>query len=54
MHSTEPMTGAGAVRLLRVIAEFLDDDVINDNVVGNMIGDSIRTAVAVMERETLS
>ena len=54
MHSTEPMTGAGAVRLLRVIAEFLDDDVINDNVVGDMIGDSIRTAVAVLERGALS
>lgn len=51
MHSTEPTTSAGAARLLRVIAEFLDDDMINDNVVGHMIGDSIRTAVAVLERE---
>ncbi|NUJ81432.1 hypothetical protein HUN39_15645 [Methylocystis sp. FS] len=55
LHSTKPTTPAGAAKFLRFIANFLDeDDVVNDNWVGDMIGDSIRTAVAVMEQEARS
>ncbi len=55
LFETTPTSRAGAVRLLRHLADFLDeDDVVNDNVVGDMIGDAIRNAVAVLERETLS
>jgi hypothetical protein len=52
LYSTEPTTPAGAVRLLRFIADFLDqDDIVNDLWVGDIIGDSIRSAVAVFEQE---
>ena len=54
LHSTKPTTPAGAAKFLRFIADFLDDDVINDNWVGDMIGDSIRNAITVLEREALS
>lgn len=54
IFETTPTTRAGAVKLLRHIADFLDeDDVINDMLVGDLIGDSIRNAVAVLEREDL-
>ena len=52
---TPPTTRAGALRLLRHLADFLDeDDVVNDNWVGDTIGDAIRNAVAVLEREARS
>ena len=52
---TTPTTPAGAAKLLRFIAEFLDeDDVVNDLWVGDMIGDAIRSAVDVFEREARS
>ncbi|MGD9542226.1 hypothetical protein [Methylocystis sp.] len=55
LHSTKPTTPAGAAKLLRFIADFLDeDDVVNDIWVADMIGDSIRNAVAVLEREARS
>ncbi|MGJ0533842.1 hypothetical protein [Methylocystis sp.] len=55
LYDTPPTTRAGALWLLRHIADFLDeDDVVNDNWVGDMIGDSIRNAIAALEREALS
>jgi len=55
LFSTEPSTLAGAAKLLRFIADFLDEDgVVNDNWVGDMIGPSIRNAVAVLEKGALS
>ncbi|MBG0797543.1 hypothetical protein IYX23_07665 [Methylocystis sp. L43] len=55
LHSTKPTTPAGAAKFLRFIADFLDeDDIVNDNWIGDMVGDSIRNAVAVLEREALS
>ncbi|MGZ9103542.1 MAG: hypothetical protein ACXW3Y_11745 [Rhodoplanes sp.] len=55
LHSTEPRTPAGAAKFLRFIADFLDeDDIVNDNWVGDMVGDSIRAAVVVLEREARS
>ncbi|WP_442756607.1 hypothetical protein ACNHKD_08410 [Methylocystis sp. JAN1] len=55
LFSTRPTTRAGATRLLRYIADFLDqDDVINDSLVGATIGDSIRDAIAVFERQALA
>jgi hypothetical protein len=55
LHSTKPTTPAGAVKFLRFIADFLDeDDIVNDNWIGDMIGDSIRNAAALLEREARS
>ena len=51
---TAPTTRAGALRLLRHLAEFLNDDVINDIYLGDVVGDAIRNAVAVLEREPQS
>lgn len=50
-----PTTRAGAARLLKFIADFLDeDDVINDTRAEGKVGDAIRNAVAVLEREARS
>jgi hypothetical protein len=50
-----PTTGAGALRLLRHLADFLDeDDVVNDIWVGDLLGEAIRNAAAVLEQEALS
>ena len=55
VFESAPTTLAGALRLLRHLADFLDeDDVVNDTLVGDMIGDSVRNAVAVLEREAQS
>jgi hypothetical protein len=55
LYDTPPATRAGALWLLRHIADFLDeDDVVNDNWVGDLIGDAIRNAAAVLEREARS
>jgi hypothetical protein len=55
VFESTPTTLAGALRLLRRLADFLDeDDVVNDMLVGDMIGDSVRNAVAVLEREAQS
>jgi hypothetical protein len=55
LFSTSPTTRGGAIQLLRYIADFLDqDDVINDFLVGEMIGDSIRNSLAVFERLALA
>ncbi|KAF0205150.1 MAG: hypothetical protein FD172_4085, partial [Methylocystaceae bacterium] len=55
VFESTPTTLAGALRLLRHLADFLDeDDVVNDMLVGDMIGDSVRNAVAVLEREAQS
>ena len=55
LYDTPPATRAGALWLLRHIADFLDeDDIVNDNWVGDMIGDAIRNAIAVLEREERS
>jgi hypothetical protein len=51
---TAPTTRAGALRLLHHLAEFLDDDVINDIYLGDVVGDAIRNAVAVLEKEPQS
>jgi hypothetical protein len=52
---TPPTTRAGVLRLLRHLADFLDeDDVVNDLYVGDIVGDAIRNAVAMLEREALS
>ncbi|MGJ0453463.1 MAG: hypothetical protein ACR65T_09600 [Methylocystis sp.] len=52
LYSTKPTTPAGAAKFLRFIADFLDeDDTVNDNWVGDLIGDAIRNAIAVFERE---
>jgi hypothetical protein len=43
---TTPTTRAGALRLLRHLANFLDeDDVVNDLHLGDVVGDAIRNAV---------
>ena len=53
LFETTPTSRAGAVRLLRHLADFLDeDDVVNDMLVGDMVGDSIRNAVAVLEAQS--
>ena len=55
VFESTPTTLAGALRLLRHLADFLDeDDVVNDTLVGDMIGDSIRNAAAVLKRGALS
>lgn len=55
LYSTEPKTPAGAAKLLQFIADFLDEHgVVNDNWVGDMIGDSIRNALAIFEPEAQS
>lgn len=52
---TPPTTRAGALRLLRHLADFLDeDDVVNDLYVGDVVGDAIRNVVALLEREARS
>jgi hypothetical protein len=52
---TAPTTRAGALLLLRHLADFLDgDDVINDAHIGDAIGDAIRNAIAVFESEAQS
>ncbi len=53
--STAPTTRVGALRLLRHLADFLDqDDVVNDLYVDDLVGDAIRNAIAVFEWEALS
>lgn len=53
--TTAPQTRAGALRLLRHLAEFLsDDDVVNDLYVDDVVGDALRNAIAVFEREVRS
>lgn len=53
--ATAPTTRAGALRLLRHLADFLDqDDVVNDLYVDDLVGDAIRNAIAVFESEALS
>jgi hypothetical protein len=43
------------LRLLRHLADFLDqEDVVNDLYVDDLVGDAIRNAIAVFEREALS
>ena len=55
LFTTAPTTRAGAFQLLRHLADFLDeDDVVNDNVVGDAVGDAIRNAAAVLEQEARS
>lgn len=55
LFETAPTTRAGALRLLRHLAAFLDeDDVVNDLYVSDLVGDAIRNAIAVFEREALS
>jgi hypothetical protein len=52
--ATAPTTRAGALRLLRHLADFLDqDDVVNDLYVDDLVGDAIRNAIAVFEAEAL-
>ncbi|PWB90678.1 hypothetical protein C5688_09135 [Methylocystis sp. MitZ-2018] len=50
--ATAPRTRAGALRLLRHLAEFLDqDDVVNDFYVDDLVGAAIRNAITVFESE---
>ncbi len=52
---TPPTTRDGALRLLRHLADFLDEgDVVNDLHLGDVVGDAIRNAVEVLEREAQS
>ena len=54
LFETPPTSRAGALRLLRHLADFLDDDdVVNDLYLGDVVGDAIRNAIKVLERETL-
>lgn len=49
--STEPTTPAGAAKLLWFIGEFLDGDgIVDDDWAGDLIGDAIRNAVAMLEQ----
>lgn len=53
--TTAPTTRAGALRLLRHLADFLgQEDVVNDRFLDDSLGDAIRNAIAVFEREALS
>jgi hypothetical protein len=53
--TTAPTTHAGALQLLRHLAEFLsDNDVVNDLYVDDVVGDAIRNTIAVFEREARS
>lgn len=53
--TTAPTTHAGALQLLRHLAEFLsDNDVVNDLYVDDVVGDAIRNVIAVFEREARS
>lgn len=53
--TTTPTTRAGALRLIRFIADFLDeDDVVNDTWIGDVVGSAIRNAIAVFESEVVS
>lgn len=53
--TTAPTTRAGVLRLLRHLADFLDeDDVVNDLYVGDVVGDAIRNAIAIFKREPLA
>ncbi|MBM3655286.1 MAG: hypothetical protein FJX06_21275 [Alphaproteobacteria bacterium] len=55
LFSTEPTTIVGATALLAYMADFLDQDgVVNDSLGGDLIGDSIRAALDVFEREARS
>ncbi len=55
VFESTPTTRTGALRLLRHLADFLDqDDVVNDNLVGDVVGDAIRNAIKVLEREARS
>jgi hypothetical protein len=55
VFETTPTARAGALRLLRHLADFLDeDDVVNDNWVADLLGEAIRNAAAVLEQEALS
>ncbi len=52
---TAPTSRAGALRLLRHLADFLDeDDVVNDTNVDDVVGDAIRNAIAFFESEAQS
>ena len=52
LFSTDPTTRSGAMELLGYLADFLDQDGrVNDNLVGELIGDSIRAALDVFEQE---
>ncbi len=54
-YETAPTTHAGALRLLRHLADFLDeDDVVNDLYLGDVVGDAIRNAIAVLDQEARS
>ncbi len=50
---TAPTTRAGALRLLRHLADFLDEEgAVNDLYLGDVVGDAIRNAVAVLEAQS--
>ena len=49
LFETSPTTDKGALALLRVVADHIDEYEVNDNVCGDLIGDCIRRAVAILE-----
>ncbi len=54
LFETEPRTPAGALALLRLAAAHVDEYGVRDNWAGDLIGDAIRNAAAVLEREAQS
>jgi hypothetical protein len=49
VFKTVPATPAGALMLLRTIADHIDEYGVNDTLTGDLIGDAIRNAVATLE-----
>ncbi len=55
LYSTAPSTPAGAMRLLRAIADYLSEDGrLYDTYLETVLGDAVRNAAAVLERGALS
>ena len=55
LYSTAPTTPAGAVRLLRVVADYLSEKgTLYDVYLEPVLGDAIRNAAAVLEQEAQS
>ena len=50
LFESSPTTDKGALALIRAVADHIDEYEVNDNVCGDLIGDCIRNAVAVLER----
>jgi hypothetical protein len=49
VFKTVPETPAGALMLLRSIADYIDEHGVNDDWNGNLVGEAIRNAAATLE-----